>query len=81
MAKLVDVLQMKYEFDVILFDTPPCLAVSDTSALALAISAPIVFIVQSGRTRQVAARKAKEQFADDEVVHRFRRENAARTIC
>ena len=63
MAKLVDVLQMKYEFDVILFDTPPCLAVSDTSALALAISAPIVFIVQSGRTRQVAARKAKEQFA------------------
>ena len=63
MAKLLDVLQLKYEFDIILIDTPPTLAVADTSALALAISAPIIFVVESGQTKEAAAWKAKEQFS------------------
>jgi protein-tyrosine kinase len=48
--------------DVILFDTPPCLVVSDASILASLIPASCVLVVQSGRTNRDAAVRAQTQF-------------------
>ncbi len=53
--------------DVILFDTPPCLVVSDSYILGAAIDVPAVMVVHAGRTRQNAAIKAKEQFEQVDV--------------
>ncbi|MBZ0293335.1 MAG: P-loop NTPase [Anaerolineae bacterium] len=49
--------------DVVLFDTPPCLVMSDASIVASMVHADCVLVVQSGRTRSDAAVRAKTQFA------------------
>ncbi len=48
--------------DVVLFDTPPALFMADSAVLAATINAPVVLVVEAGRTRRSAALKAKEQF-------------------
>ncbi|NDJ75628.1 MAG: polysaccharide biosynthesis tyrosine autokinase [Chloroflexi bacterium] len=48
--------------DIVLFDTPPALYVADSSALAVAIKAPVVLVVEAGQTRRGAAVRAREQF-------------------
>ncbi|MBN1679621.1 MAG: polysaccharide biosynthesis tyrosine autokinase [Anaerolineae bacterium] len=48
--------------DIILFDTPPCLVVADSSVLASAIKAPVLLVIEAGTTRRGAALRAKEQF-------------------
>ncbi len=48
--------------DVIIFDTPPVLVVSDAAVLAAATGASVVLVVNAGRTRRNAAIKAREQF-------------------
>lgn len=48
--------------DVVLFDTPPSLVVADSSVLAAATGASVVFVLEAGRTRRRAALRAKEQF-------------------
>lgn len=48
--------------DVVLFDSPPVLVVSDSVALAAAIKAPVVLVIEAGKTRRGAALKARQQF-------------------
>jgi non-specific protein-tyrosine kinase len=50
------------QLDVIIFDTPPVLAVSDSSVLAAAMDAKVVLVVQANHTRRNVAIKAKERF-------------------
>lgn len=54
--------QSAKDLDVILFDTPPCLVVADSSALATAVKAPVVLLLTAGKTRRGAVLRAKEQF-------------------
>ena len=51
--------EMKQQFDIIIFDTPPILAVSDAQILANQVDASIL-VVSSGKTDRAAALKAKE---------------------
>jgi Mrp family chromosome partitioning ATPase len=45
--------------DVVIFDTPPALAVSDAAALANKVDG-ILLVVEAGKTRREAAVRAKE---------------------
>ncbi|MBB6176107.1 capsular exopolysaccharide synthesis family protein [Anoxybacillus tengchongensis] len=59
-ATMEDLLAEAYDqFDVVLFDTPPVLAVTDAQILANQCDGTIL-VVQSGRTEIEAAQKAKE---------------------
>lgn len=62
LIKLIDQLCLEYGFEAIVMDTPPCLTVSDASALAVATSASTLLVVNAGNTSRDAALKAKEQF-------------------
>lgn len=48
--------------DVVIFDTPPVLALSDSAVLAAAINAGVLLVVQAGQTRRAVVTKAKERF-------------------
>ncbi|MEH7367334.1 CpsD/CapB family tyrosine-protein kinase [Priestia megaterium] len=50
---------MKEEFDIIIFDTPPVLAVADAQILANQVDGSIL-VISSGKTDKEAAFKAKE---------------------
>ena len=50
-------------FDVVIFDTPPALDVSDSQLLANSAEAPVLLVVESGRTRRAAAVATVERFA------------------
>ncbi|ADF37985.1 CpsD/CapB family tyrosine-protein kinase [Priestia megaterium] len=51
--------EMKQEFDMVIFDTPPILAVADAQILASQVDGSIL-VVSSGKTDKEAALKAKE---------------------
>jgi len=51
--------EMKEEFDMVIFDTPPVLAVADAQILANQVDGSIL-VVSSGKTDKEAAVKAKE---------------------
>src|SRR6478736_6102065 len=57
MAELLK--EMKKQFDMVIFDTPPILAVADAQILANQLDASIL-VVSSGKTEKAAALKAKE---------------------
>ncbi len=77
-TQFIKSLEAEDKFDVVLIDTPPCLVVSDASAVALATSASVLLVVQAGRTHRDAAQKACTQFGqigvniDGIVVNRSR---------
>lgn len=48
--------------DVIIVDTPPCLAAADSMVLAVNTGGQVILILNSGSTRRGAALRAKEQF-------------------
>jgi tyrosine-protein kinase len=50
------------QLDVVIFDTPPVLAVSDSAVLAASMDAKIILVVQANRTHRNVALKAKERF-------------------
>jgi len=49
-------------FDVVVLDSPPALALSDSTVLAASVEAEVLLIVQAGRTRRSMANRAKERF-------------------
>ncbi|WP_017379313.1 CpsD/CapB family tyrosine-protein kinase [Paenisporosarcina sp. TG-14] len=52
----------KTQYDIVLFDTPPILAVADTQILANKVDGTIL-VISSGNTEQEAARKSKDLLA------------------
>lgn len=58
----IEVLKEETGVDVILFDTPPCLIVTDTCALAAKTDARVVIVLHAGRARLQAAHRAIELF-------------------
>jgi non-specific protein-tyrosine kinase len=61
MRKLIE--RLKDEADVILFDTPPVLMLSDASVLALETDG-VLLIAEAGRTRRTAARQTVERLQE-----------------
>lgn len=57
----VKALREAEQVDVVLFDTPPVLVVSDSMVLAAALKASAVLVVEAKSTRRGAAIKVKEQ--------------------
>ena len=51
---------LKPEFDVILFDSPPIMPVTDASILASEMADIVLLVVRSGETKQEVAQKAQE---------------------
>jgi Mrp family chromosome partitioning ATPase len=49
--------------DAVIYDTPPCLTVSDSIVLASVTEAPTLLVFRSGHTRPTAATRALKQFA------------------
>jgi capsular exopolysaccharide synthesis family protein len=49
------------DFDVIIFDTPPVLIAADGVALASALEAPVVLVLEAGRARPGTAIRAKDR--------------------
>jgi polysaccharide biosynthesis transport protein len=48
--------------DVVIFDTPPCLAISDSTILANTVAAGVIIVVEAGRTRRALAQKSRQRF-------------------
>jgi polysaccharide biosynthesis transport protein len=53
--------------DVVIFDTPPVLAVSDSAVLAASLEAKVLLVTHAGQTRRSVALKAKERFTNIKV--------------
>lgn len=53
--------------DVVIFDVPPIMAVSDSVALAAATGAPVILVVEAGKARRHDVLRAKEQLEKLEV--------------
>jgi polysaccharide biosynthesis transport protein len=51
-----------FHYDVVLFDTPPVLTVSDSSVLANVVDANVVLVVEAARTHRGAAIRAAQAF-------------------
>ncbi|MFW5771677.1 MAG: polysaccharide biosynthesis tyrosine autokinase [Phototrophicaceae bacterium] len=64
MTRWVDIFHRALQPDVIIFDTPPCLVVSDSMVLAGAVDAQVVMVVEATKTRRNAAARAKERFTN-----------------
>lgn len=62
MKKWFDLIYASPVIDVVIIDTPPCLAAADSVVLAATAQAQVVIVVNSGSTRHGAALRAKEQF-------------------
>lgn len=62
MARWIETLRNSPGIDIILIDTPPCLAVADSSVLAANSGANVVMVIDCGVTRRGAVLKSKEQF-------------------
>lgn len=62
MEHWVNAFRASSEIDVVLIDTPPCLAATDSVLLAAKTGADVLLVVDCGKTRRGAAAKAKEQF-------------------
>lgn len=63
MQRWGDVFYASTNVDVILFDSPPCLMMADSSVLAAAVKGDVVLVLDSGHTRRAGAIRAKEQFS------------------
>lgn len=62
MGRWIDAFRASPAIDIVLIDTPPCLAAADSPVLAATTGADVVLVVDCGKTRRGAAARAKEQF-------------------
>jgi polysaccharide biosynthesis transport protein len=64
LKRWLDVFCKHLDVDVILFDTPPCLMITDSVVLTTTASAQAVLVVRANETRRNEAIKAKERFSN-----------------
>ena len=62
LQRWMDIFRASSDIDVVLIDTPPCLAVADSTVLAATSGANVVLVVNCGSTRRGTAIRSKEQF-------------------
>ena len=62
MQKLIRLLSADKKYDVVIFDTPPALTVSDGTILAGIIGGEVIMVIEAGRSRRAAAVHAVEQY-------------------
>lgn len=67
LQRWVQVFRNADDVDVILFDTPPALAISDAAVLSATTGSPIVLVIRAGKTRRKTALEALEQLRQFEV--------------
>lgn len=60
MEKWFHALSRISNFDIIIFDTPPILAASDSYVLAMTIESPLILVLRSGKTLHAEALELKE---------------------
>jgi non-specific protein-tyrosine kinase len=58
-----NIFRQAHNVDAIIYDTPPCLTVSDSIVLASVTEASTLLVLRSGHTRPMAAARARKQFA------------------
>jgi polysaccharide biosynthesis transport protein len=63
LRKWYDYIQNEVKADVVLFDTPPVLAVADAPVLASSLDVPVVMVVRAGLSRPGSVLRAKERLA------------------
>jgi tyrosine-protein kinase Etk/Wzc len=63
LQRWMEIFRASSDIDVVLVDTPPCLAVADSTVLAATAGANVILVVDCGSTRRGAALRAKEQFS------------------
>jgi capsular exopolysaccharide synthesis family protein len=56
-------IQSEVKADVVLFDTPPVLAVADAPVLASSLDVPVVMVIRAGQTRPAPVQRAKDRLA------------------
>jgi len=56
-------LEQSGEYDMVLIDTPPTLAVADSSIIAKMAKAQLIVVIESGRTRRGAALRTVQQLS------------------
>jgi non-specific protein-tyrosine kinase len=60
----IDVFRAVPTIDIVIIDTPPTLAVADSQVLAAATEAEVLLVIDCGKTRRVAAIRAKDAFGN-----------------
>lgn len=61
MKRWHEILIRQANVDVIIYDTPPTLVVSDSLVLAKTLQVPLLVVLRSGRTRRAAVARTKQQ--------------------
>lgn len=59
----LDAFHKQLGIDVILFDTPPCLVVTDSVVLTTTVNAQAILVIRANTTHRNAALKAKDRFS------------------
>ena len=67
MKRWIDAFRAAANIDVILIDTPPALLFADTSALASAIDADVLMVIDAASTRKTAALATKQQLEELDI--------------
>lgn len=67
MKRWIENLRSSNNVDIVLIDSPPCLALSDSVVLAANTGAEVIMVVDAGRTRRDGAIKAREQFSNIDI--------------
>ncbi len=61
LLRWLEVFRASPEIDVVLFDTPPIMAVADASVIAASTGLPLVLVLRAGKTRRAAVMETKAQ--------------------
>lgn len=59
----LSIIEQSLNVDIVLFDTAPCLVVSDSVVLAATANTQVILVVRAGATRHRESVRAKERFA------------------